>query len=57
MIMMIVMMTLMMIMMMMMMMVIWSYGFYESGHEMSTGVVESFLDIFISFYERVLISP
>jgi hypothetical protein len=35
--------------MMMMMMMIWSYRFYESSNEMSTGVVESFLDILISF--------
>ena len=35
--------------MMMMMMMICSYRFYESGNEMSTGVVESLLDIPISF--------
>jgi hypothetical protein len=31
------------------MMMMWSYGIYESGDEMSTGVVESFLDIFNLF--------
>ena len=46
---MIVMVMMMMMMMMMMVMVIWSYGFDESGNEKSTGVVESFLDIFITF--------
>jgi hypothetical protein len=31
------------------MMMIWSYGFYESGNEMSTGVAALFLDSPISF--------
>jgi len=40
---------LLMMTMTMMMMMTWSYGFYDSGNEMSMGAVESFLHIFISF--------
>jgi len=45
----VVMMLLLLMMTMTMMMMTWSYGFYDSGNEMSMGAVESFLHIFISF--------